>query len=475
MRLTLASKIAFLFAAVSAFILIGTGFILTFSLYASSEKDAEIFLKRAAENLPNQYIIYRDNLIQFQNGPEGDSINAELRDYDISLILFDTEGNHLASFGFYRTAGNIKDRDMFLSQAQVKQIVKNNTPIYIDINNSSGDLYDTYSMPLIFDGTVRGVIQVAKQANIINDLIRNNVTMTLTILPFSIGLSAVLGFIVLKRMLRPLEVLTQIMSTMSTNYLPEIPKITKHTHDEVGKLADTFEALTTRMREGVSKQKHFIANTSHELNTPLARIASTLDVSIDEITDNNLTHAKKLIKQSRDEAMHLGEVVQSLLTMAKIQDIDEEPRKVSLKTCIQKVVNLYTKDVEAKHITVTVTCPPGTTVLAKPNHLDIIIRNIFSNAVKYNRDNGMIDVVVDKFETTCAIKVKDSGRGFKQADAVQIFDRFIRLLGAEKVADGTGLGMALVNQICESNGYMIDVSSKVYKGTTVKIGNIRIV
>jgi two-component system sensor histidine kinase ResE len=91
--------------------------------------------------------------------------------------------------------------------------------------------------------------------------------------------------------------------------------------------------------------------------------------------------------------------------------------------------------------------------------------NLVSNAIKYNQANGRIEIGLAKDGDLVSFYVEDTGRGMLPEHTRELFERFYRVPGSEKVASGTGLGLSIVKKIVEAHGGLIAVESQVGKGT----------
>ncbi len=98
-----------------------------------------------------------------------------------------------------------------------------------------------------------------------------------------------------------------------------------------------------------------------------------------------------------------------------------------------------------------------------------VLLNILSNALKYNRDNGSIDLRAWSAEQWIYISIRDSGPGIPDSDLNHIFDKFYRSKGTEKNTPGTGLGLSICKKIVESHGGTIEAQSTMNVGSTFLI------
>jgi signal transduction histidine kinase len=104
---------------------------------------------------------------------------------------------------------------------------------------------------------------------------------------------------------------------------------------------------------------------------------------------------------------------------------------------------------------------------ADPGEIEIIMNNLISNAVKYNKSGGRVDVFIEKKDSKVKISVSDTGIGFTPEDKEKIFDDFVRIKNIQtREVTGSGLGLSIVKKIVDMYQGNIDVQSEPNKGST---------
>jgi two-component system, sensor histidine kinase and response regulator len=208
---------------------------------------------------------------------------------------------------------------------------------------------------------------------------------------------------------------------------------------------------------------------SHDLRSPVGSIKQTLDfISLGMIKPGedlfNET-IKDLIKIS-DEAYVL---LENLLGWAKSQSniLNVIPESLELKTLVNSVAGLLKLNSENKIISIQNKIPEGIMVFADMQMLQSIIRNLLSNALKFTRENGTIELNAVAESGEVIVSVKDTGVGISEARLKKIFDKDQpeQTFGTNKES-GSGLGLILCKDFVEKNGGKIWVESKEGVGTT---------
>jgi signal transduction histidine kinase len=241
--------------------------------------------------------------------------------------------------------------------------------------------------------------------------------------------------------------------------------------NEIGHLSNKINLLLDRVEEGVNLQQMFIANVSHELQNPLTRISSQLEVSL--LNDRNNSEYKQTIESVLEDTSNLIDLTQNLLKLSrsnaesKMMLID----KVRIDEVLWEVKNASTKSNPNYIVDINFTALPE-----DPEHLCIIgshallytaILNIVENACKFSIDNhAYVDLIVSPKQKT--VIIKDNGKGIRKEELKNIFLPFYR---SEKTTDikGYGIGLSLVDRIVKIHNGSMEVSSELNKGTVFKV------
>lgn len=235
--------------------------------------------------------------------------------------------------------------------------------------------------------------------------------------------------------------------------------------DEIDTLATSiavtfFDVTSSRLNETIKKE--FFQNASHELKTPLTTI-----IGYEGLLNNNLITDEKEINQANEiilkEAQRMKNVIDDMLILSKLEsDKEINVEEVDAKNALEYVIDSMKFLLEEKNISLKVKAEECILKI-DPTDLDKLIRNLVSNAIKYNKEGGKIEISLAKN----SLKISDSGIGINKDDIPRIFERFYRVdKGRSRELGGTGLGLAIVKHISIKYGYKIDVKSKLGSGTT---------
>lgn len=216
-------------------------------------------------------------------------------------------------------------------------------------------------------------------------------------------------------------------------------------------------------------RREFTANVSHELKTPLTSIYGFAELMKDG--DMKKEDMEDFAKSIYDETKHLITLVGDII---KLSALDEKSRfyekeKVDLYALACETAERLKVDAAKKHVTVNVEGEKAEYVGVRQILTDIIY-NLCENAIKYNRENGSVNVSVKENENNIVLKVKDTGIGIPQEHQERVFERFYRVdKSHSKEIGGTGLGLSIVKHGVMYHGGEISMVSEPGKGTEITV------
>jgi signal transduction histidine kinase len=214
------------------------------------------------------------------------------------------------------------------------------------------------------------------------------------------------------------------------------------------------------------RKSEFLSRMSHELRTPLnAVLGFSQLLELDDLTDKQRRHLHHI----HDAGKHLLELIDDLLDISRIEtgQLRLSLEVVELTEVVHEVVELMRP---AAAITpVTMRPGPGlyrrTFVRADRQRLKQVVINLLSNAIKYNRVDGLIDLDASRDDDRVELRVTDTGVGIHPDDMARLFQPFERL-GDPLAVEGTGVGLALSEQLVGLMNGSLAATSAVGQGTT---------
>lgn len=235
----------------------------------------------------------------------------------------------------------------------------------------------------------------------------------------------------------------------------------------IGAVIVILDVTESARREQLRRE--FTSNVSHELKTPLtsisgfAEILKSGDASAETVTDFS--------SSIYDEAQRLITLVSDII---KISELDEgyvqyEKETVDLYVLAEEIAKRLKPEAEKKKVRISVLGESAEIVGAR-KILGEMIYNLLDNAIKYNRENGLADIIITKSEDRVRITVRDTGIGIPSAHCDRIFERFYRVdKSHSKAIGGTGLGLSIVKHGAVYHNAVISLESEEGKGTAVSI------
>lgn len=236
-----------------------------------------------------------------------------------------------------------------------------------------------------------------------------------------------------------------------------------------------FQDITERQKLE-SMQKDFVANVSHELNTPLTTIKGYTETILDseEILDDKET-LKRFLSVVDSEADRMSRIVKDLLQLSRLESQREKWHKSvqNIVSIASAVVLKNSINAKNKNQHLNSLFDPDAEILAyvDADKIEQVLLNILSNAIKYTEEKGRIDVDVIERNDNVYITVRDNGIGIAEKELPRLFERFYRVDKARSrsMGSGTGLGLSIAKQIVEEHDGTISIESKEGKGTAVTV------
>ncbi|MEM7346704.1 MAG: HAMP domain-containing sensor histidine kinase [Chloroflexota bacterium] len=267
---------------------------------------------------------------------------------------------------------------------------------------------------------------------------------------------------------KPLTQLRQTAQQMAAGNLDT--RASTNAPGEVATLAHDFNAMAEAVENMVAQQKAFASNAAHELRTPLTAIILRTETLLEDNPDPALT--QQYITEIDAEAQRLNRLVEDLRLLSRLDanKLVLSRDQVDVGQVAQHLARTFQPQIKEKGLiysTVVNTDMPY--VQASVTHIQIVLRNLIENAIKYTPEQGAITVSVVAIGGNIQVTVQDNGIGVEKAHLSHLFNRFYRVDKARNRAiPGTGLGLSLVQSIVSLYGGTISISSEgIGHGTTV--------
>lgn len=268
--------------------------------------------------------------------------------------------------------------------------------------------------------------------------------------PIALLLLATGGWLLAGQALRPVRILTQVADGITAKGLDQRVATPGADH-EFQALTDVINGMLDRLEKSFLQAARFSADAAHELKTPLTILQGQLEQALqraDAAPRDQNTYADLL-----EEVQRLKGIVRKLLLLAQS---DSGQLRLSLEpVCLTEELENLLEDIPllGPGLALKKSLAPDVRVMADPDLLRQVLQNLFSNAIKYNREGGMIDCSLSQDGSGAALTLSNTTSADAQVDRDRLFDRFYRGdLSRNRKVDGTGLGLSLAREISRAHG-----------------------
>ncbi|MDR2010554.1 MAG: hybrid sensor histidine kinase/response regulator [Bacteroidales bacterium] len=234
-----------------------------------------------------------------------------------------------------------------------------------------------------------------------------------------------------------------------------------------------LKKMTSKLqKEGKQIRFQFLSLLSHELKAPVNAVEGYLKIIKDHKNGDNINAYMPMIDRSIERLKAMRTMIMDLLDFTKIESGQAHKNIQPLdlgeiaKTCIASTQPLAIQ----KDVRIYLNYNEKVIYNIDPTDFEIILNNILSNAVKYNKQNGRVDCTIREMPDHIEVLVSDTGIGIKEEDQQKLFNEFVRIKNenTQKIP-GSGLGLSIVKRILENYDSEIKLESVINQGTTIKI------
>ena len=279
--------------------------------------------------------------------------------------------------------------------------------------------------------------------------------------------SAVLGWFAAGRVLRPLRKMMMTARTISAGNLNERLALDGPS-DEFKQLGDTFDDLIARLEASFSSQRRFVANAAHELRTPLTLERTLLQVAL---ADPNVSATT--LRATCEELVASGRtherLLDALLTLTTSERGVEQREPVDLATVARDALERAAPAVEERQLELRADLGPAT-ILGDVALVERLVANLLDNALRYNRQGGMVGVETATESAAAVLLVSNDGPPIPPDEVERLFEPFQRLERDRTGAgDAHGLGLSIVRAIATAHGAQLSANPRASGGLVVTV------
>lgn len=423
---------------------------------------------------------FHDYIIRQQDLKKDDIVSSLSKQYDINTKTWNLESIHTIGMsalyeGYIvkvydienRTVWDAQKHDMTLCAQVMQNISKKMEEKYPLVHGEITS--ETY--PLTRNDEVFGSVSISYFGPFFlndNDFkfldALNAVLISIGI--FSLLLSVLIGFLLAKRISRPILKTVEITKKIAGgSYQERIDEETKT--KEIDMLIGSINHLAYTLENQEILRKQLTEDVSHELRTPIAILQSHIEAMIDGVWEPT----KERLISCDNEIKRIGGLVSDLEKLHKIDsgNLKLNKTEISLADIIKTAISSFNVALKEKNLTISIS-GDCSNIYADADRISQVAVNLISNAVKYSKDGGNISVDIFETNDSAGFRIADNGIGIPENELPFIFERFYRAdKSRNRNTGGSGLGLAIVKSIVEAHGGKISVESKVNNGSKFEV------
>jgi signal transduction histidine kinase len=268
-----------------------------------------------------------------------------------------------------------------------------------------------------------------------------------------------------------LELAVKATNDGASDFIPKpfTPQELRSSIENITKKIFLKKMTATLKDTGKQIRFQFLSVLSHELKAPLNAIEGYLKMAKDHQLGEEIENYDAIVDRSLDRVHGMRTLILDLLDLTKVES--GKAQRNIIETDIIQLIKAAIDAIQPysiqRDIRINLHGPEQLMMKADVNELDIIINNLISNAIKYNKESGAVDIFVEKTDRSIQIKVVDTGIGMTEPEMAKLFNDFVRIKNEKtKNITGSGLGLSIVKKLAENYGGSISVTSFPDQGST---------
>ncbi len=386
--------------------------------------------------------------------------NFEYKD-KVEIQIIDTYGNVFISTNGFLTPDNeeMPDYDTALKSSDGSAYVETRTENGEQVLCGTNLLTD-------YGGGSNGAIRFRVSLEEMNSAVGLLRIVFAAIGLLIIGVTALSGLYFTKSIVKPIREVSAAARKIAGGDFET--KIEMRHNDEIGELCDSINYMATELRRAEDMKNDFISSVSHELRTPLTAIrgwGETAKMSLG--TDSAIV--EKGLDVVLNESERLSGLVEELLDFSRMQSgrLSVTMSPIGISDLLEEVKDMYTEFAGQHNIALEYARPVNDSVImGDKNRLKQVFINIIDNAVKYTEAGGQVLVEQTEDDGCVRITVRDTGVGIPAQDIDRVKEKFFK---SNKTVRGSGIGLAVADEIVKQHQGLIFIESAEGVGTTVTV------
>jgi signal transduction histidine kinase len=262
-------------------------------------------------------------------------------------------------------------------------------------------------------------------------------------------------------------IIVLIIFAIITFFIKRAERIQKTLNKELKTKKEILEKQEAELTESNETKTKLFSIIGHDLRGPIGALQGLLQMFTDG--EMNKNEFFEFIPKLKSDVDHIYFTLNNLLTWgnSQMKGSNIKPSVVSLESLVNENINLLSEVAEGKSIKIISKLTGNTMVWSDSNQIDIVVRNLISNALKFTPDNGMITIMASEKDDLWEVSIRDTGVGMDKITVEKLFKKGsnITTYGTNN-EKGTGLGLSLCKEMVEKNGGTIWAESTLRKGST---------
>lgn len=332
------------------------------------------------------------------------------------------------------------------------------------------------SVPIILNefgqDKIIGTVLVSADLTLINDNVNKLQKDMIKIGSLGLLVSLLLTIFATHSLTKPLKELTLGVEKISEGELGYI--VERKTKDEIGKLIDTFNNMSSTLNSIEKNRKNYINNISHELKTPLTSIKVLIESL--SIGNRDVDAYKEYLQDIYSETERMERLVNFLMKSIKLEETVLNMKEEDLSQILNDTIKLIIPYANRNQVHVSFTNADNVKVRCNKDSIKEMIFNLLDNSIKYkdpSKEKSFVSITLEKGNNMAILTVKDNGIGIDETNLDDIFNRGFRVLEGQfhenTEVEGYGIGLAIVKSTIDKHGWNISVESTLNEGSIFKI------
>lgn len=287
------------------------------------------------------------------------------------------------------------------------------------------------------------------------------------LVPPTLLISAILSYFVSSYLVKPVEDIAVFLAQVESGKFSTRIPVTKSSN-EIEMLVESFNEMLDKLEESYKIEEQFISDAAHELRTPLAAMKTTIQVFNQDEKNATTKDYKNLVKVLEEINNKLVRMSENLIMIHRRTIAPREMREVDLENLVEDILEGLSPLITHSEVEIQKNFNKIPRLTADYNDMVLVFTNLIENAIKYSNPKGKIVINLSSNSKDIIAEIIDEGIGIEEDEIERVFDRFYRARNTNNI-EGGGLGLSIVKKNIELYQGIIEIESKVGKGTKIQV------